>query len=993
MRLGVIGLTTCPKLSKPLAVYKGYFHRAQLRVAALLPRVFPAFAAENAAVGERLLWVLARQIIKEFFMKKGVYLLVLVLAAASVFLWLKREKLPLYLSVDTPPAPALTPQQALDSFSLAPGFAIELVAAEPLVVDPVAMAWDEAGRLFVVEMRGFMPNAYGDGEDQPVGRVVMLLDDNGDGVMDRSEVFLDGLVMPRAVAVVNEGLLVAEPPTLWLCPNIHGKTRCENRRKVADYATNYESVSMEHLENGLMLGLDNWIYNSKSDRRFRFVDGELVVEPTLSRGQWGISQDNQGRRYYNTNSNFLSGDYFSAHSFSGASRGLGEQITDNDEVFSIRVNPGVNRAYLDGVLRDDGRLKSPTAVSGLAVYRGGQFPQSYWQDIFVPEPAANAVVQLRANLDSFEVSAEHITYADKRWGQREFLASTDERFRPVDMKVGPDGALYVIDMYRGIIQHKEFLTEELLAQILERGLDTPLGQGRIWRIVSTESPRLAAPQIAGASSEQLLDLLGSDVPWLRETAQRLLAARSDARDGLRQLVGKGGELAAVHALWALEAQGALDAATVATALARNTPALTRQLLLAAGPHMDRDTLLAVGDEALGDTAAALAWFDALKRFNGDAEVQRRLLAMLLSHGGDVYRREAAVRSSAGVEQEMLAAVLASDSLSPENGGAALLKALTNSAYQTAVADVAAAQQALPALLARIAALQDEKQWQQLAMLAGLASAAEKQDTPFSLAQAPALFVDKTLSGDDPLWDARLAARRAFTWPGDELASGREPLTGEQQALLAKGEKFYQHCANCHGKEGQGVPGLAPELAGSEWVTGPVEWLTRIVLDGMQGEIIVNGKTWNGVMPAHRHFPGLDADTLTGLLIHMRRLGPNRAAAPSVEQVSEIMALPANPNPWTAQAIRQVPYASPLDKFVGQYKISFVKFTFAVDEGELTVQAPMYGRSRLTQISETRFSSAQDGEELEFRFELDKRGEVSALYIVRGGQENRVEKVQ
>lgn len=122
------------------------------------------------------------------------------------------------------------------------------------------MSWDESGRLFVVEMRGFMPNADGDGEDQPVGRVVMLLDDDGDGAMDRSEVFLDGLVMP--------------------------------------------------LENGLMLALDNWIYNAKSDRRFRFDKGVFIEEKTLARGQWGIAQGNTGRLYYNTNSNFLSGDFF-----------------------------------------------------------------------------------------------------------------------------------------------------------------------------------------------------------------------------------------------------------------------------------------------------------------------------------------------------------------------------------------------------------------------------------------------------------------------------------------------------------------------------------------------------------------------------------------------------------------------------------------------------------------------------------------------------------
>ncbi len=922
------------------------------------------------------------------------FVVILAVAAAGGLFWLKREKVPLYLAVETPPAPALSPAEALAGFTLAPGFAVELVAAEPLVVDPVAMAWDEAGRLFVVEMRGFMPDTEGTGEDKPIGRVVMLLDDDGDGQMDRSEVFLDALVLPRAVAVVNEGLLVAEPPNLWLCPDIQGKTRCENRRKVADYATDHEQVSMEHLENGLLLALDNWIYNAKSERRFRFDKGELQVEKTLARGQWGISQDNQGRLYYNTNSNFLSGDYFPGHSLDGVSAGLGEQVSIDDEVFSIRVNTGVNRAYIDGVLREDGRLKSPTAVSGLAVYRGGQFSSEYSQDIFVPEPAANAIVQLRASLDDFEVKAEHVTYPDKSWGQREFFTSTDERFRPVDLKVGPDGALYVIDMYRGIIQHKTFLTDELKAQIKARGLDKPLGQGRIWRVVQSSAPRLNTPDLASASSEELIEALGHEIPWVRDTAQRLLAAKPDAVEGLKDsVVNSHKPLAAVHALWALEARQALDAAVTMAAIERGQAALTRQALRAGGHVLSRDQLLGLPASVNEDTASALAWLNALAAHNAHPEVQQRLLAELHAHGDNVYRREAAVRGSRGAELAILARFLTNE-LAANKANEAALKDLVASAYLGQGQQAAEqAEQELMTLLDQIEAQQGDKVWRQLAMLGGLKKAARAIDEPFKLSAAPGLFTDKTLAGDDPLWLARVEARRAFTWPGDEMAGGKEPLTGQQAALLEKGQAFYRHCASCHGDKGQGVAGLAPELAGSQWVTGPVEWLTRIVLDGMQGEIEVNGKIWNGVMPGHRQFPGLDAETLTGLLIHLRRLGSNAADAPSVEQVSGIKALPARTTPWTAASIREVPYASPLDKYTGKYKISFITFTFSIEDGQLVAAAPMYGNTVLDKVGEHRFASTQGGETLEFRFEVDKQGDVDALYIVRGGAENRVEKIK
>ena len=133
-----------------------------------------------------------------------------------------------------------------------------------------------------------------------------------------------------------------------------------------------------------------------------------------------------------------------------------------------------------------GRLDKPTSASGMAFYRGDQFPETYSGDVFVTEPAANAIVHLKLNETPLSATTEHILYPDETWGQREFMASTDERFRPVDVKVGPDGALYVIDMYRGIIQDTMFMSDELREQILARNLDKPVGMGRIWKITHTD---------------------------------------------------------------------------------------------------------------------------------------------------------------------------------------------------------------------------------------------------------------------------------------------------------------------------------------------------------------------------------------------------------------------------------------------------------------------------------------------------------------------------
>ena len=182
-----------------------------------------------------------------------------------------------YQTLDTAPAPVLSPEQALDSFFIAPGLLLELVAEEPLIGDPVAMAWDEYGRLYVVEMRGFMPDAQGAGRFEPVGRVVRLEDTDADGRMDTSEVFLEQLVNPQAVAVTNAGVLIAEPPNLWLCELSGRDAACSEKRRLGDYAVAADGGNVEHLENKLLQGLDNWYYNSKSSRKLRLVDAAILI--------------------------------------------------------------------------------------------------------------------------------------------------------------------------------------------------------------------------------------------------------------------------------------------------------------------------------------------------------------------------------------------------------------------------------------------------------------------------------------------------------------------------------------------------------------------------------------------------------------------------------------------------------------------------------------------------------------------------------------------
>jgi glucose/arabinose dehydrogenase len=455
-----------------------------------------------------------------------------------------------------PPAPVLTPEQALATFQLPPGFRIEVVAAEPLVEDPVVAVFDPDGRLWVVEMRGFMPNVEGTGEDQEVGRVVVLEDTDGDGRMDKSTVFLDQLVMPRAILLVGGGVVIAEPPRLWFCRDKDGDLRCDEKREIAsDYATGADpkhgrKAAHEHSSNGLLRALDNWIYSANHTTRFRFADGEWRREPTVFRGQWGLTQDDRGRLFYNSNSDCLRGDLVPSHYLArnphlAKPSGLNVQIVKDQTTWPGRVNPGINRGYQPQMLRD-GRLAKFTAACGPVLYRGDQFPVEYRGNAFVCEPAGNFI--RRVVIEEKDTAL----VGDNPYSQGEFLTSTDERFRPVNLLTAPDGTLMIVDMYRGILQHQVYVTTYLRNQILERGLDKPVGLGRIYRVVHEAKKPGPAPRLAREQPADWVKHLSHPNGWWRDTAQQLLVERGgDAVVApLRAMVDQGTRAhARLHALW------------------------------------------------------------------------------------------------------------------------------------------------------------------------------------------------------------------------------------------------------------------------------------------------------------------------------------------------------------------------------------------------------------------------------------------------------------
>ena len=258
--------------------------------------------------------------------------------------------------------------------------------------------------------------------------------------------------------MLDHGVLVGEPPHLWLAHDTNGDLRADTKELVCDcYGT--EMANVEHNANSLLWALDNWMYTSEHTGYLRWKNGKFELQPTMSRGQWGASQDDAGHIYRNSNSSALHIDVLPARYFMRnpnlvRTRGSYEFMGDQQELnatYPVRPNRGVNRGYQDGQLRADGTLATYTGVNSPVVYRGDRLPSELYGNVFIAEPTGNLVSRIIVSDDGTMLRAR------KAYTNAEFLASTDERFRPVYLSNAPDGTLYIVDIYHGIIQHRGFI--------------------------------------------------------------------------------------------------------------------------------------------------------------------------------------------------------------------------------------------------------------------------------------------------------------------------------------------------------------------------------------------------------------------------------------------------------------------------------------------------------------------------------------------------------
>ena len=805
-----------------------------------------------------------------------------------------------------PPSPVLSGDDALKSFKLAKGFRIELIAAEPLVKEPVAMAFDPDGRLWVVEMVGYMPNADGVGEDKPVGDVVILEDTNGDGKMDKRTVFADHLVMPRAISLVHGAALVAEPPHLWLLRDTDRDGKADDKIEVAkDYG---HTNSPEHTANGLMWGMDNWIYSADHTIRFRAMpEDDFKRDATAFRGQWGISQDDFGRLVYNSNSDqfrmdLVPSQYLTRNPNYRTPAGLNVDPIHNQATYPIRMTPGVNRGYRAGVLRtNDGTLTAFTAACAPTIYRGDNFPSEFQGNAFVCEPSANLIkrnilVEKDGEMSGFQA-----------YTNAEFLASTDEWFRPVNLNVGPDGALYVVDMHHGVLQHRIFLTSYLRRQSEMRGLDKTIGLGRIYRVVY-EGNELRKNTKMPKESAELVKELSSANGWRRDTAQRLLVERDDSKivPALRELALTGRNAQArLHALWTLEGMtGGLTEPTLLQALQDLQPKVKAAAIRLSEPFLktpSKEKILPVLVRLVNDKNTDVQLQLAFTL--GEVQDQRADLCMQLiaaNSARNIYIRDALITGLWKRELEFLESLLNQKSVWNQKrpGSEGLLSGLAQCIFAERKTN------RIEKLFAIAASATD---WQRAALLDGLVGKGAPKFKLIHFAEEPAGFGALKKIQNKETTAALRKIEKLIAWPGQPgyvPPPVVKPLTTEQQVRFDKGrELFATTCAACHQLTGLGMEGLAPPLADSEWVLGPENRVVRIVLSGVKGPIQVNGKKFELEMPA---LNSMDDEQLASILTYIRREWENTGDPVDSATVKAIRKETASRNEaWSAAELSKV----------------------------------------------------------------------------------------
>jgi mono/diheme cytochrome c family protein len=517
-----------------------------------------------------------------------------------------------------PPVPPRSPADQLASFVLPPGYRMELVASEPDVITPSVIEFDGNGRMYVVEFVSYMLDADGNGAHDPISRITRFESTRGDGHYDKRTVFADHLVLPRMILPLEDGVILTnetDSDDVIKLSDTNGDGVADTKEVVYSGVGTGRDGNLEHEQNGFVWGLDNWIYSTYNAFRFRWTPRGFIREPTgPNGGQWGVAQDDDGKMWFvcggceHGPTNYEIPVQYSANPIIPDQR---EQ--DFDVVWPI--------AGLSDTQGGMGRVRMPigvlnhfTAGAGDEVVRVDRMPADLYGDLLVGEPVGRLV--RRAKI----VKTEGLTELRNAYRNSEFILSSDPYFRPVNLRNGPDGTIYIVDMYHGIIQDSQWTLpgSYLRRKIEQYQLDKVVNLGRIWRLrydglpavpptpaQPNASPTPGSPAVPGFEPDftpphmyaetpaQLVAHLSHPNGWWRDMAQRLLVLKQDKSvvPALQQIV-RGqtapeagadhdtGLLGRFHAMWTLEGLGALDASLVREAMKDPNPRMRVQAIRA-----------------------------------------------------------------------------------------------------------------------------------------------------------------------------------------------------------------------------------------------------------------------------------------------------------------------------------------------------------------------------------------------------------------------------
>ncbi|MCO5235844.1 MAG: dehydrogenase [Chitinophagaceae bacterium] len=564
----------------------------------------------------------------------------------------------------------------MKTFQFAENFKAEIFATEPLVIDPVSMQYDEDGNAFVVEMvDAYKPDSV---KEKHEDKIVMLKDLNGDGRADTAIVFADGLREVTSVLPWKGGLIIAAAPNITYYKDTDGDGRADSKEILF---TGFFTGNEEGQITNLTFGIDNWIYANNTGQKgeitynrkpdapklnlqgadFRFRLDRDQFERSTGPGQYGLAIDDWGHRFFTANSLHIRQvvtplRYLERNPYlSSSAKSSVENISDHDplmyqlsatpywrQVRTDRRNEEFHKNHLDRVEYARDHF---TGASGGTVYEGDALPKEYYGDIFTGDVAGSLVH--RDILSPVDTEPYMVAKRGEKEKDKEFMATKDSWFRPASFSSGPDGYLYVIDMYR---QHIE--TPLSIPEDLQKTMDFNAGHtmGRIYRIVPGNAGpyKPVTPNLKNATSAELVTTLTHQNRWWRLTAQRLLLERQDKSviPAVKELFAKSEDPRfRLHALYVLEGMDTLDANIVKAAMKDSSPGVRENAAILSERF---PACLSQLEEMISDSAIRVAYQATLSlgQFK-DNTVAPALAKSLEIHGQNFWFRNAVLSSEAG----------------------------------------------------------------------------------------------------------------------------------------------------------------------------------------------------------------------------------------------------------------------------------------------------------------------------------------------------------